>query len=191
MYDSYELGDIVYQLVKDYKLIECQSILGQNPDEIIERFTLFQDSEYKFVNGIFKVNPDNLTETYFGSVVFDYCRSHRDVSDSEEQCIVLKQMNFGYGRLLIRPENIEDKLIDIFTRQDIDFQKFPVFSSKYYFLADDPQLAKMFTNESRLEIIENQKELILEVNDYLLIAKFARAINYDDCSSLLKFITSI
>jgi hypothetical protein len=53
-------------------------------------------------------------------------------------------------------------------------------------VAEDKGLARSFATDRRLSLIEMQRELYVEVNNNLLLAKFARNVNYDDCLSLLE-----
>jgi hypothetical protein len=56
---------------------------------------------------------------------------------SEYELIGIATLKKDYGRVLIRPETIEDKIKDLILSTDIDFDFNKGFSKKYYVVAND------------------------------------------------------
>jgi hypothetical protein len=109
----------------------------------------------------------------------------------ETQIIGFKRLDFNYGHIFIRPETFEDKLSEIFIKSEIDFKEFPKFSSKYYFLSDNEPLAHAFATSSRLQLIEKQREILIEIKEDRLITKFSRKLTTEDCENMIEFIERI
>lgn len=110
---------------------------------------------------------------------------------TEIQAIVIKVLDSDYGHMLIRPETLEDKVLEWFKRTEMDFPGHSKFSSRYFCVTKDNSLAVQFLTDSRLDLISSQKEIFMEVRNNILLAKYARIVSETDCASLIGFITKI
>lgn len=124
-------------------------------------------------------------------VSFPALSGKRTIYVSELQLLGWKQLHQHYGHLLIRPETLRDKVNELFRRVEIDFETHPVFSSEYYYSAQDEQQAISFATQERLTLLERQNKLLLEVNGDLLLARYPRKLNATDFSTLLDFVREI
>lgn len=115
----------------------------------------------------------------------------RYVLDNELQLIGLKKLDRNYGHIIIRPETFEDKINELFNKQEIDLKEFPKFSSRYYFLAKDEFSAHSFAIPKRLELIEAQKEVLMEVMEDVLLVRYARKLNEEDLESMIQLIKGL
>lgn len=119
-------------------------------------------------------------------------RSGKFAYDGEDiQLVVTKKLDRDYGRIIIRPETLLDKVSEWFNPLEMDFKYHKKFSSKYYFLAEDKALGQQFATEHRLEMMFQMDKIQVETIDDRLIAKFSRPANQKDLLSLAKFIESI
>ena len=179
--------DILEELQKNYNFREAEGIFGINPGELLGNFAIL--SNYRDMNlyDLFKV-VINGKVFYFGTLEVEYAwkESRYPSSVREFQNFMIKRLDFDYGKIMIRPESIQDKVQEIFVKSEIDFPDHPGFSSRYYFVAEDKGLARSFATDRRLSLIGLQRELFVEVNNNILLAKFARNVNYDDCIALLE-----
>ena len=114
-----------------------------------------------------------------------------NIENTEPQLIGYKKLDNNYGHILIRPETLEDKISGLFIKTEIDFKNYPEFSSRYYFAGDNELSANSFATSRRLELMEKQRELLVEVTGDILISKFSRVITSDDCNSMIGFIRDI
>ena len=124
-------------------------------------------------------------------VGYDLLSGKHNLGDYEPQLIGLKKLDKNYGSIIIRPETLEDKLAEFFTKAEIDFKDYPKFSSKYYFLSDDKPLGYSFATNDRLTLIEQQREVYIEIKGDMLISKYMRILNAEDFSSMLDLIKKI
>jgi hypothetical protein len=114
-----------------------------------------------------------------------------NIGDYELQLIGMKSLNKNFGNILLRPETLADKIVELFSRTEIDFNDYPLFSTKYYLLADNESLCKSFATNQRINLIEDQNEILIQVMDNLLIAKYCRLLNHSDFVNLVDFIKRI
>ncbi len=133
----------------------------------------------------------NDTHFLIVEVGYDLLSGKHNLGDYEPQLIGLKKLDKNYGSIIIRPETLEDKLAEFFTKAEIDFKDYPKFSSKYYFLSDNKPLAYSFATNDRLTLIEQQREVCIEIKGDMLISKYMRILNAEDFSSMLDLIKKI
>ena len=97
-----------------------------------------------------------------------------------------------YGRILIREENVFDKILEILIKTEIDFKDDKEFSDRFYVLADDEYNAKQFLNS---EVIKNfnsipkKENFTIEIfNNELIISnkKTFNKINFNQIINFLK-----
>ena len=97
-----------------------------------------------------------------------------------------------YGRILIREENVFDKILEILIKTEIDFKDDKEFSDRFYVLADDGYNAKQFLNSEIREIltsIPKKENFSIEVfNNELIISnkKTFNKINFNQIINFLK-----
>ena len=97
-----------------------------------------------------------------------------------------------YGRILIREENVFDKILEILIKTEIDFKDDKEFSDRFYVLADDEYNAKQFLNSEIREIltsIPKKENFSIEVfNNELIISnkKTFNKINFNQIINFLK-----
>ncbi len=113
------------------------------------------------------------------------------LGSAEVQLVGIKRLENNYGKIHIRPESLQDKVTELFVRTEIDFHKFPEFSSKYFLQSASEKSAIAFATVNRLELIERQKEMIIEVAGDVLIAKYSRMLNLEDMTDMYRFIEKI
>ncbi|MEI7595746.1 MAG: hypothetical protein WCK02_08375 [Bacteroidota bacterium] len=114
-----------------------------------------------------------------------------NIGSNELQVIGFKKLDRDYGHILIRPETIGDTISEFFIKSELDFNEFPKFSSKYYFLSEEENKGYAFASMKRLEAIENQNEVYIEVKGNMLIAKFYRSLNSEDFENMIELIRNV
>ena len=82
------------------------------------------------------------------------------------------ELNRFFGHVIIRPENLSDKVIELFKRKEIDFKEHKQFSNNYYFLAENEETARSSVNWKFLDTINSYDQLIVEIiNNRLFLTK--------------------
>lgn len=105
-----------------------------------------------------------------------------------QELLGFTQLHYNFGRLLIRPETIQDKLVEIFIHAEVDDEKFPVFSKKYYLLTDQPDRR---LPASMLSVIEKYDGLHIEIMDHHLLVSKMISFSEGHIDTLLKFLSEL
>lgn len=90
------------------------------------------------------------------------------------------QLKDSYGRALIRPETIRDKIEEFFQPVEIDFEQHPNFSKKYFVIAANKKdfTAKIEGKPQLLEVLDNHTNTYLEFNDNACLFMIFKAVSY-------------
>lgn len=166
---------------------------GLNPDfcQLLDNTKLFYGyKSYEMIQS-FRIRGVDLSDILILNLTYQVSTGKQTYEQNETQIIGFTKLKKDYGQLLISPESIEDKIRDWFEKSDIDFKDFPKFSSRYLFQADDRNKAESFATANRLQLIEQQPNIIIEVKNNLLIAKYPRNINSDDFNAMTSFLKNL
>lgn len=166
---------------------------GLNPDfcQLLDNTKLFYGyKSYEMIQS-FRIRGVDLSDILILNLTYQVSTGKQTYEQNETQIIGFTKLKKDYGQLLISPESIEDKIRDWFEKSDIDFKDFPKFSSRYLFQADDRNKAESFATTNRLQLIEQQPNIIIEVKNNLLIAKYPRNINSDDFNAMTLFLKNL
>lgn len=68
------------------------------------------------------------------------------------------------GRAYIRKETITDKVLDLFTKMDVDFSDYPNFSKNYLVVGDKPELLRQHLPKALLGSLDKVEDLTTEIN---------------------------
>jgi hypothetical protein len=110
---------------------------------------------------------------------------------SEYELIGVAVLRKNYGQVSIRPETIEDKLNDLFTHTDIDFDFDKEFSKKYYVNATNEALFRMNISAHFLETIRQIDGLEIEIDGKTLIARLRKQFTPENAEIIAKLITEL
>jgi len=108
---------------------------------------------------------------------------------SDYELIGLAVLKKKYGRVLIKPETLEDKINDLFSHVDIDFDFDKEFSKKYYVIAMNESLFRNSISTQFIETIREVKGLEIELNDNILIVRLRKQFTPENGEIIAKFLT--
>ncbi|MDD4968728.1 MAG: hypothetical protein PHT07_04795 [Paludibacter sp.] len=128
----------------------------------------------------------NLQTTFKGTKI-----PQNETIISEYEIIGLAFLNKNYGKVLIRPETIEDKINDLFSHIDIDFDFDKDFSKKYCVLANNEALLRLNISKQFIETINENNDLEIEIDDNILIVRLRKQFTPENGEIIAKFITGI
>lgn len=90
----------------------------------------------------------------------------------------------NFGTILIRPETFGDKITELFVKTEVDFESHPLFSYKYFVLADGAvNLVKTLPQEL-LKFLENVNGLQLEFRNQYCLFRLPKAMNPEEAVKL-------
>ena len=110
---------------------------------------------------------------------------------SDYELIGLAVLKKKYGRVLIKPETLEDKINDLFSHVDIDFDFDKEFSKKYYVIATNESLFRNSISTQFIETIRDVKGLEIEINDNILIVRLRKQFTPENGEIIATFLTGI
>lgn len=113
--------------------------------------------------------------------------------DQEMQCWGYLETKQDYGHLLIRPENLTDKLIELINPAEVDFDDDPFFSKKFYVLSEDPFKTQMMLNSKFRELVKKipKRDFIIEIRGKQLVITNQKVINPEDVGNFADFLSSL
>jgi len=110
---------------------------------------------------------------------------------TEQELIGLAVLQKDYGRVSIRPETINDKIIELFEKTEIDFGFDLAFSSRYYVLAENEAQCRKSMSAEFLKAVRGYDGLEIELDGRILIARFRKPFTVEMGIALTRFITGI
>lgn len=178
-----------------------EKIISELPDEYIisfdnestfdfKTFETFQHySDIKTlssinVNSQFQILIINIEHHFIGG-------KHGDSHHNENQILGFKKLEQDYGRILIREENVFDKILEIFNKTEIDFKEDKEFSDRFFVLADNENYAKKFLNNQNrkaLKTIAKSENFEIEISNNKLIIRNKKPINNFTFYQILDFL---
>jgi len=189
------------QLIKDtfkglrrtYDLVERTSDIPKETMDFLDKaFLLSHYTSIDYYNAYSFKTADDHEGILFTVFVSYTIRSGKfNIGGFDIQLLALRELPAYFGRILIRPETIPDKIAEWFERVEIDFPGNPGFSRRNYFLSDDNYLAKEFATERRLSELEKYRDIFMEINGNLMLAKFQRVITFHDGCALIDLMKNL
>jgi hypothetical protein len=116
------------------------------------------------------INRIQLYQAYVYNTVHSQGQSTGDVYGFD--AVGMIKLDKKYGHIFMRPETWTDRITDHFVHADIDFTAHPEFSKRYYLLADKRENAENFFIPALVKLLEQCKELALEVKEDILLLTY-------------------
>lgn len=92
------------------------------------------------------------------------------------------------GLCFIKPETFRDKINELFIKTEIDFVKYPKFSSKYYVIGDDKQKLETNLSSSFFQFMETMEDIHIECRNNSCVFRYStNSVHPDD---VLKFCST-
>jgi hypothetical protein len=158
----------LFEIAKYYRSVEPREFIRIK--EGLERsFVVYNEVEYKIAPSKYSHNVYREVQLWGGAF-----------------------LSKDYAHIIITPETFEDKLREMFTPMELDFDDDENFSSQYYLLTKDKAKAKRAITSSFREILKKSglKDFYLEIkNDILLIGNKKKPGN--EAPLLASFVFSV
>lgn len=92
-----------------------------------------------------------------------------------------------FGRVLLRPETLADKIVELFRSREVDFPQHEDFSRRYYVLATDEAKLETSVSWEMLDLINSQDGIVIEINGRRLVASLWGQPTPDSVVQLAEF----
>ena len=189
------MGSLSQYLSVSHKNISVADLSPSEEQELIDQikaFGAFQDYDMAVLSDSALVSND---DTAFILAVVSLSKDMKAVKTLQysytvvtQELLGLAQLRFNSGRILIRPETLHDKLIEIFVHAEVDDEMFPLFSKKYYMLMDQPDRK---LPSSILSVIEKYDGLQIEIMEHQLMVSQMISYSEEHINTLLKFLSEL
>ena len=162
-----------------------------NPTLDFKKFETF--SHYSDIKILCSINFNSQFQVLIINIEHHFIGGrHGDSIHNENQILGVKMLQKDYGRILIREENVFDKILEAFNKTEIDFKDDKNFSDRFFVVAEEENKAKQFLNSEIREIltsIPKKENFSIEVfNNELIISnkKTFNKINFNQIINFLK-----
>ena len=181
-----EVKSIVENLSSLYRIIPTKNpfIKGfhlVNSKQNLKLFRSWQASDSSFNS--FKLSLLKY-DTAFRQVKYPY--QEKEIIESHYYFLGQLSLRQDFGRVFIKPETIEDKIVELFSPVEIDFKSHPLFSFKYYVLTKDKEHFINKIPEQFFKLMENFRGVSIEFNKRQCVFKLPAAIDMEECNTLCK-----
>lgn len=109
------------------------------------------------------------------------------------QIWALAYLKHNFGRVLIRPETLRDKIVELIHPLEIDFAADKAFSDIFYVVANDHEKAVNGINRNFRNAVMDVREddFVIEIVDHTLIIGSKKAITPDRAVHLAEFVAKV
>lgn len=168
---NFNLGD--FDLFKHYHYIKTigSYAIKNGPTNC---YVLFTETHMQ------DVSPGSAT-SYRGNVVRNYC---------DYQTWAVAYLKRDFGRVLIRPETLADKIIELVHPIELDFEEDKAFSDTFYVLVNDRWKADAAMDRNfRNAVMDMRHEsIVIEIVDHTLIVGYRKTVSPDTALLLADFV---
>jgi len=185
--------EVVDALKKRYSTRSCKGAVERTLRKVPDGFYFFQPNEQITVIQALKLSRGSSYVLYCLFVwdatvesVGSRGRIHR-THYTEPYQFAVAQLEPDFGRAIIRPETMADKLVELFERRELDFPQCPDFSRKYFFLAEDEDKARAAASPAFLNEVAGHEGLTLFLTDNEMLATRKKVVSHESCSELVEF----
>jgi|GEM_PF-2058967 len=112
-------------------------------------------------------------------------------SFSDYEIIGIVNLKKDYGKVLIRPETLGDKITEFFHNVEVDFSMDEKFSKKYYVLTNDETKLRTKISADFLKCIRNYEGLEIEISGQVLLVRLRKAYTVENGRIIAGFVEEI
>jgi len=171
--------------------------LTGNIDFQLSGFEVFRDCLNVNIKGSFTIKNGRsdcymlFTET--NKLVKKNARLPETSNDTEYQVWALAYLKKDFGRVLIRPETLVDKIIELVHPVELDFEEDKAFSDTYYVLVNDRWKADMAMDRNFRNVAMDirHEDVLIEILDHTLIIGYGKPISPETAMNLADFVVRL
>ena len=191
--EQIDLFQETYETLKTRYSIE----LSGNIDFQLSDFEVFRDCVAVNIKGSFTIKSAR-SDCYLLFVETSKLatrgnRSPERVKVVEYQVWALAFTKKDFGRVLIRPETLVDKIIELVHPVELDFDEDKAFSDTYYVLVNDRWKADvaMDRNFRNVALDVRHEDIVIEVIDHTLIIGYGKPVSPETAMNLADFVVRL
>jgi hypothetical protein len=111
----------------------------------------------------------------------------------EYQTWALAYLKKDLGRVMIRPETLTDKILELIHPIELDFAEDKAFSDTFYVLVNDHQKAVSGIDRNFRNAVMDirEKDLVIEIVNHTLIIGNCKTVSPEDAVNLAEFVVRV
>ena len=193
-------GDTIDTFDETYKLLKSkfQVELTGNIDFHLENFEVFRECDHVNLRGSFVIKNAR-TSCYVLFIETHTIRKggsgrvSRLVDHYEYQVWALAYLKKDFGRVLIRPETLADKIIELVHPVELDFDDDKAFSDTFYVLANDRWKADIAMDRNFRNVVMDMRheDVVIEVIDHTAIIGHRDLVSPERSAQLAEFVVRL
>jgi hypothetical protein len=163
-------------------------------NDLVEAFTN-KLSETQLLNTYSTITIKNVFKISLAKgsfyIISIYLASFKDRIEPRVMIYGLSMLDKDMGTVLIRPENLLDKIGGIFNKKENDFIEHKGFRNKYCLFAKDKTALKENLNAAFFDEVYKMDKLYLEFYDKMLLTGFNKKSKTEDVMLLAGFMEQL
>jgi hypothetical protein len=192
--DQIDIFQETYEALKARFRIELTGTI----DFHLDNFEVFRDCTDVNLRGSYVIK-DARTDCYLLFVEIHKKKKSSSqydpgVSDYYEyQTWALAYLKKDFGRVLIRPETLADKIIELIHPVELDFDDDKAFSDTFYVLVNDRWKADIGMDRNFRNVVMDMRheDVVIEVIDHTLIIGHRKSVSPESSVMLAEFATRL
>ena len=182
---------------KTYEALKARFLIQQtgNIDFNLEQFGVFKHCLHINIRGSFVVKQcDNDCYIFFIETHHKGLGHNGGITEHYEyQTWALAYLKHNFGRVLIRPETLADKIIELIHPVEVDFSEDKAFSDTFYVLVNDHAKAVAGIDRNFRNAVMDIRcdDFVIEIVDHTLLIGSKKPISPEKAIHLAEFIERI
>lgn len=169
-----------------------------NIDFHLENFEVFKGCEDVNLKGSYVIKNAR-SDSYMLFVETHKVKRNNLPSESprydhyEYQTWGLAYLKKDFGRVLIRPETLADKIIELVHPVELDFDDDKAFSDTFYVLVNDRSKANSAIDRNFRNVVMDMRheDIVIEIINHTLIIGYRRPVTPDSSVKLAEFVARV
>lgn len=178
-----KLAEKRFELIRKDNEVGSQLLSQFSGLDNYERLYVHQVTEFKCASASFIVL---LLEKHLTIIKQTANKTRYQEQVEEVEPVLIFSLPEDISNVVIQKETLGDKIADLFTKADIDFEEYPVFSKNYLVVGDKPDLVKQHLPVGLMRSLEKFEDLTVEINGRLGLVRAEKNLTED---LLLQLIT--
>jgi hypothetical protein len=185
-----ESFDTIYQTLRDKFNLQQTGHIDFN----LQQFEVFKHCHAIDVHNSYVIKNDGNSSYILFVQIHCKAENKAGITDHyDHQTWALAYLKHNFGRVLIRPETLRDKIVELIHPLEIDFAADKAFSDLFYVVANDHEKAvKGIDRNLRNAIMDvREDDFIIEIVDHTLIIGSKKDMSPERAIHLAEFVSRV
>lgn len=152
--------------------------------KLLTRFNALKAYQRLYVHSVTELR--GARDSFFVLLIEHHQHGRREHDHEEVEPVLIFSLPQDIGRVVIKPETLGDKLVDLIARIDIDFDAYPIFSRNYYVVGEKPELVRDQLPVNLIEALKDTKGCTVEINGRWGLLRMEKGFSEETLLVLMK-----